>query len=79
MDPFITRENIDHFLELLKADGITPDRRDAITRLLLDEENKLSHDLEQLEFALTRAANGRDQLKQARQRLAIASPAIERS
>lgn len=79
MDPFITRENIDHFLELLKADDITPDRRDAITRLLLDEENKLSYDLEQLEFALTRAANGRDQLKQARQRLAIASPAIERS
>jgi hypothetical protein len=40
-----------------------------VTKLLIEEEDKLGHDLEQLEFAENRAADGRDRLNRLRSRL----------
>ena len=42
--------------------------------MLIAEEDKLSHDLEQLEFAETRAANGRERLKCVRELRDAADP-----
>jgi hypothetical protein len=73
----IARENIDHYLGILQADVVLgPDKRETVVRLLIAEEDKLSHDLEQLEFAETRAANGRQRLKQVRRLRDGADPAI---
>ncbi len=58
MNNFIARANIDHYLELLEDDLPAP-RRFVVGKLLIEEENKLSHDLEQLEFADSRAAKCR--------------------
>ena len=40
-----------------------------VTKLLVQEEDKLGHDLEQLEFAEKRVADGRDRLNHLRSRL----------
>ena len=69
MDQFIARANIDHYLDILKDGGLTPERRATIVKLLVAEEDKLAHDREQLEFAQSRAANGRYWLNDLRQRL----------
>lgn len=62
MDDFIARANIDHYLDLLKKDDISCAKRSTIGKLLADEENKLSHNMEQLEFTERRLAACRDQL-----------------
>jgi hypothetical protein len=62
MDNFIARANIDHYLELLGEDDIPPAKRSTVGKLLIEEENRLSHDLEQLEFAESRAAACRDRV-----------------
>ncbi len=49
MDRFIARANIDHYFGLLNGTGLVADKRAAVTKMLI-EEDKLSHDLEQLEF-----------------------------
>ena len=68
MHRYIARENVDHYLSILNADVVlTCERRETIVKLLIAEEDKLSHDLEQLEFAETRAANGRERLRRVRQ------------
>ncbi len=56
MDQFVVRANIDHYLEILKNDDIPSHSRSMITKLLIEEENKLGRDHEQLEFAESRAA-----------------------
>jgi two-component system, OmpR family, response regulator len=56
------RANIDHYLQLLGNDDLSPHERTRITKLLIEEEDRLSHDLEQLEFAESRAAACRDRL-----------------
>jgi hypothetical protein len=66
MDRFIARANIDHYLDLLSNGSLAPDKRATVIRLLIAEADKLSHDLEHLEFAETRAANGRDRLNDVR-------------
>jgi len=43
-----------------------------VTKLLIEEEDKLGHDLEQLEFAEKRMADGRDRLNHLRSRLDLA-------
>jgi hypothetical protein len=48
--------------------GLGAERR-IITKLLIEKEDKLGHDLEQLEFAENRAADGRDRLNRLRGRL----------
>ncbi|MBU6464780.1 MAG: hypothetical protein KGR71_19780 [Proteobacteria bacterium] len=59
MDNFVARANIDHFLDLLQNGDIPAERKSAINKLLIEEENKLSRDSEQLEFAESRAAKYR--------------------
>ncbi|MCP3463369.1 hypothetical protein [Bradyrhizobium sp. CCGUVB23] len=71
---YIARENIDRFLELLNDDSLASDRRAVVTKLLIDEENKLARDAEQLGFAEMRAAKGRERLHRAREQLAEAHP-----
>jgi hypothetical protein len=66
MDQFIARANIDHYLTLLNGGDLPTDRHATITKLLIAEEDKLSHALEHLEFAETRAANGRERLNHLR-------------
>ena len=69
MRRFIARENIDHYLHLLNGTGLGPEKRATVTKLLIEELDKLGHDIEQLDFAETRAASGRDRLNQVRRKL----------
>jgi hypothetical protein len=62
MDDYIARANIDHYLDLLRNDDMPPGRRSVVAKLLIEEENKLGQNLEQLEFAETRAAACRDRV-----------------
>jgi len=76
MHRFVARANVDHYLSILNSDVILgAEKRAAIVKLLIEEEDKLSHDLEQLEFAETRAANGRERLKRVRRLHDAADPA----
>jgi hypothetical protein len=68
-DRFVTRANIDHFLKALWDDGLPAEKRAIITKLLIEEENKLSHDLEQLQFAEDRVLAGRKRLEHLRNKL----------
>jgi hypothetical protein len=74
MDSFIARANIDHYIGLLKDCDLAPKVRATVTKLLIEEEDGLAHDIEQLEFAETRAANGRDQLNRMRFKLDASAP-----
>ena len=69
MDRFIARANIDHYLDLLSDGGCAREKRAMVTKLLIEEEDKLGHDLEQIEFAEKRVADGRDRLNHLRSRL----------
>ena len=51
MDKYIARANIDHFLSVLNSSDLTAQNRRTIMKLLVAEEDRLSHDLEQLQFA----------------------------
>ena len=74
---FIARANIDNYLSLLNADVLlSSEKRSMIVSLLIAEEDKLSHDLEQLEFVEIRAARGRERLKQVRRLRDEAEPRI---
>ncbi len=66
MERYVSRANIDHYLSILNSSDLTPQNRDTVVRLLLSEEDKLSHDLEQLEFAESRASNGRSRVNHLR-------------
>ena len=58
--------NIDRCLELLDDHDLSAERRSAITKALIDEENKLGHGLEQLELAESRMEACRERLRQLR-------------
>jgi hypothetical protein len=45
MDRFIARANIDHSLGLLSDGGCAREKRAMVTKLLIQEEDKLGHDL----------------------------------
>lgn len=66
MDFFVARANIDHYLSLLNGGELSDSNRSTITRLLVVEEDKLGHDLEQLEFAESRAARSLDRVRHFR-------------
>ncbi len=51
MHRYIARANIDHYLHVLNSTDLTAQNRETVTKLLLGEEDRLSHDLEQLQFA----------------------------
>ncbi len=63
---YVARANVDHYLGLLHIDNIPRHNREVITKLLVEEEDKLGHDLEQLEFAERRAAASRDRVNRQR-------------
>ena len=80
MHRFVASANIDKCISLLNADVLlSPEKRSSIIDLLIVEEDKLSHDMEQLEFAETRAAEGRERLRQVRHLRDGAGPAIRDS
>jgi hypothetical protein len=66
MDEYVAQANIDHYTGLLNRSDLAPRNRDTIVKLLISEEDKLGHDLEQLEFAERRAAESRNRLNFAR-------------
>lgn len=66
MHRFVARANVDHFIGLLNGNDLTPDKRAAITKLLIAELDELAHDLEHLEFAEMKAAEGRDRVTRVR-------------
>jgi len=77
MSKFVSQANIDNYVGILNSDILlSPDKRATITELLITELEKLNHDREQLEFAETRAANGRERLKLVRHLRDNAAPAI---
>ncbi len=63
MHRFVAKANVDHYIGLLNGSDLAPGHRTSITKLLIEEEDKLSHDLEHLEFAEQKAANGRDHVR----------------
>ena len=62
----VFRANIDRYLELLNDPDLSTERRAIIVKLLIEEQDKLSPNQEQLQFAESRLANGRDRLDQLR-------------
>ena len=65
MHRFVARANVDHYLDLLNGE-LSPQSRSTVMKLLVEEEDKLSHDLEQLGFAEQRALAGRRRVEQIR-------------
>lgn len=84
MPEFIYHANIDHYLEMLYDHELATEKRTMVMKLLIEEEDKLAHVHEQLEFAESRAANGRTRLNGVRRKLdsidpsAGHRPAVER-
>lgn len=66
MDRFIARENIDLYLGRLRDRDLSDDDCAVICKLLIEQEDKLAHDLEQLGFAEERAERGRQHLRKVR-------------
>ena len=64
MDNYIAHANIDHYLEILGQDDISPAKRAMVIKLLIEEVNKLSRDLEQLQFAETKLVASRNRVEQ---------------
>ena len=61
-----TRANIDRYLNLLSGGELTASYRNTLSKLLIVEEDRLGHDLEQLEFAENRAAKSLYQVNRIR-------------
>lgn len=66
MNRYVAHANVDHYLGLLNSGDLTTHNRHIITKLLIAEEDQLSHDLEHLEFAETRAGSGRRRVNHVR-------------
>ena len=66
MDMFIARANIDHYLSILNSTHLSTANRATIIKMLVAEEDKLAHDLEQLEFAEGRTARCQGRVKHFR-------------
>jgi hypothetical protein len=62
MHGYIGRANIDHYVSILRSQGLTDCNRDTIIKLLIAEEDRLSRDVERLEFAENRTAKSRDRV-----------------
>ena len=66
MQKVITPTTVDESLESLKDNCLTAEKRVAAMKLLIAEEDRFSHDLEQLELAFNRTGRGQAQLRQIR-------------
>ena len=62
MDTFIACANVDHYLSVLNSTDLSPKNRAMVIKLLVAEEDKLSHDLEQLQFAESRLVRSRERV-----------------
>ena len=69
MDRSIARANIYLYIDLLNDADLASEIRATVTKLLIEEEDKLGDVLEQLEFAEKRVADGRNRLNHLRSRL----------
>ncbi len=65
-ESYVARANIDHYLDLLHKPHVPVGNRATIIKLLIAEEDKLGHDLEQIEFAESRAVAGPNRLDRLR-------------
>ena len=82
MHRYIARANIENYLHLLIGIGLGAEKRTMVTKLLIEAENELSHDLEQLEFAERRVADGRERVnrvRNARDAFAFGTPEREKA
>ena len=76
MEKYIARANIDHYIGILNSDILlSPEKRQAVTDLLIAEMAKLDSDPEPVVFAETKVANGRKRLQQVRRLRDGAQPA----
>ena len=66
MQRYVARANVDHYLSILNGSDLASQNRVTVTKLLIEEEDKLGRDLEHLEFAESRSANGRERLNHLR-------------
>jgi hypothetical protein len=66
MEQFIARTNVDHYVSLLNGSDPAHPNRAVITRMLIAEEDKLAHSLEELDFAESRTAQSWDRVNHAR-------------
>ena len=66
MHRFVAKANVDHFIGLLSSSDLTPNKRRDITALLVAELDKLAHDLEHLDFAEKKVAEGREKVSGVR-------------
>jgi hypothetical protein len=71
MKPYVARANVDHYLNLLKSNDVSPNDRGVITKLLIAEEDKLGQDLEHLSFAESRLMRGRERANEIRNLLKV--------
>lgn len=78
MDRYIARSNIDHYLSLLQERSLPAEGRATIFKMLIAEEDKLGHDLEQLDFAESRVKKGRLHLDNLRRLHESAQNPIDR-
>ena len=60
---------VDYYLGVLYEPDLSAQRRRVVTKLLIEEEDKLGHDVEQLQFAESRATQGRERLNKLRQKV----------
>ena len=82
MHRYIARANIDDYLVLLNDHNLAPEKRAVITKLLIEAADRLSYDIEHLDFFESRAANGRDQVRRVRmlrESFAFGSPEREQA
>ena len=80
MEQFIVRANIDHYVNVLNGSDPAHPNRAVITRMLIVEEDKLGHYLEELDFAESRTAQSWDRVNHARElRDGYADGSIERA
>ncbi len=66
MDGFISRANVDHYLDLLNDGNLPAEKRATVTKLLIIEEDKLACTQEHLDFAEIHAVKGRVLLNELR-------------
>jgi hypothetical protein len=67
------RKKVHQYIDLLNRADLSSQKRTAIAKLLIQEEDRFGHSLEQLDFAESLAAAGRARLKEAEQMLEAAT------
>lgn len=78
MDHYVARANVDHYLALLRERSLPAEGRATIFKMLIAEEDKLAHDLEQLEFAEIQVKKLRFHLEKVRRIRDDAQDPVER-